>query len=227
MNLSIDELASLLEPSKLHPAFTEEELINFCVEARKHKFATVYVLPANLEFLVKNFGNCSAKIGTGIGFPFGTHTTKTKLLESEEAMKIGAEELDMVINIGALKSGKYYLVENEISQLKKLVGKKVLKVILEVSYLNEKEIIMGTKICCAAGADYVKTGTGFGSRPTSYNDIKLIKNAIDKRIKIKAAGGIKDVATLLKMYDMGVTRFGVSRGLGLIEEYENKYYKND
>lgn len=221
MTITIDELLQLVDQSLLDPDVTEKEVRSFSAQIRNYGFIAAFVLPGNLPILAEELEGVPTKLGTGIGFPFGANTTSTKLKESEEAIKLGADELDVVINIGALKSENYDLVQEELRKLVKNTSPHNLKAILEVSYLNTAEIREGVKIACNSGVDYVKTGTGFGSRATNLFDIKVISEAIDSDTKIKAAGGIKDIYTLLEMYRYGVRRFGVSRGAQLVEQFKD------
>jgi deoxyribose-phosphate aldolase len=163
------------------------------------------------------------KIGTGVGFPFGTPTSRTKLFECEEVIALGADEIDVVINIGALKSGNYTLVRKELEELVSLASPLIVKSILEVSYLTDDEIVEGSKICCDAGVAFVKTATGFGSRATTMHDLRLMIDAVAGRVDVKAAGGIGNIDTLLEMYKMGVTRFGISSGDRIIDDFVSAY----
>ena len=221
--MNTQELAGIIDHSILHPATREDELPGFCDVVNRYKFAAAYVLPANLPFVSSRIQNGITKIGTGVGFPFGTPTTRTKLFELEEVIELGADELDVVINIGALKSGNYTLLRQEMEELVTLASPLIVKSILEVSHLTDEEIVEGSKICCDAGVAFVKTATGFGSRPTTMHDIQLMIDAVDGRTGVKAAGGIKDIDTLLQMHAMGVTRFGISSGDKIIDSFVAKY----
>ena len=221
--MNTQELALMIDHSLLHPASTVDELLEFCNVVNAHKFAAAYVLPANIPFVSTTIQNGVTKIGTGIGFPFGTPTTRTKLFECEEVIELGADELDVVINIGALKSGNYGIVRRELEEIVTLSSPLIVKSILEVSYLSDEEIVEGSKICCDAGVAFVKTATGFGSRPTSIHDIQLMVKAISGNVGVKAAGGISNIETLIEMYRIGVRRFGVSIGDKIIDDFEKRY----
>lgn len=223
MKITVNDISQMIDQSKLNPYVTEKEIIKFCKEVKEYEFIAAFVLPANLSIAKKELKNSSVKLGTGIGFPFGTTTTKSKLQECEEALELDVDELDTVINIGALKSKNYKYVYNELSKLVELVAPKPLKAILEVSYLTPEEIKEGTRISCEAGVKYVKTGTGFGDRDTNLFDINLIAESIDDKTKIKAAGGIRDIYTLIEMYKLGVRRFGVSRGPKIIDQFREYF----
>ncbi len=225
MELTTEKLARMIDHSKLQPHATEQEIIDFCKVVRRYKFVAAFVLPANLSIARSELaGNGFTKLGTGIGFPFGTHTTKIKILECEEAIALGAEELDMVMNIGALKSGNFKLVRSELESVLTAIGDIPLKAILEVSYLTPQEIREGARICCDTRLAFVKTGTGFGTRATTMEDVRLITEVVGGRIGVKVAGGVQNISTLLDMHLLGVTRFGVSRGDRIIEEF-NRLFK--
>lgn len=219
MNITTRDLAGILEHTKLHPYTTREELGQFCEVVKKYQFATAYVLPANLSIVAPELAQGITKLGTGIGFPFGTHTTKTKLVECEQALELGAEEIDVVINIGALKSGDFNYVTQELQKIVQLTSPHIVKVILEVSYLTKKEIVTGAKVCCDVGATFVKAATGYGQRATTLDDIRLLVQAVNGQIGVKASGGVRDVKTILEMYKLGARRFGVSRGDTIMEEF--------
>jgi deoxyribose-phosphate aldolase len=221
--MNSQELASIIDHSRLHPATTEDELLSFCDVVNRYNFAAAYVLPANLPFVSSRINNDVTKIGTGVGFPFGTLTSRTKLFECEEVIELGADEIDVVINIGALKSENYTLVRRELEELVSLASPLIVKSILEVSYLNDDEIVEGSKICCDAGVAFVKTATGFGSRATTMHDLQLMIDTIGGRTGVKAAGGIGNIDALLDMYRMGVTRFGISSGDRIIDDFVERY----
>ena len=223
MVITTAKLAQMIDLSKLHPTTTEDELVQFCSTVNRYRFAAAYVLPANLSFISQRINNGVTKIGTGIGFPFGTSTPMMKLLECEESIELGAQEIDVVINIGALKSGNMRLILRELQDIVGVAGPRLVKAILEVSYLTEDEIVEGARVCCDSGVSYVKTGTGFGGRPTTVRDVKLINRAIEGRVGIKAAGGVSNIDILLDMLRLGVDRFGVSAGDRIIDQFLVEY----
>lgn len=167
------------------------------------------------EFLNAN-GGIKVQVATVIGFPFGNTTTEVKVFETRQAIGNGADEIDMVINIGWLKSKNLSEVENEIREIQKACNTRVLKVIVETGYLTEDEIRKVTDIVDVAGADFIKTSTGFGPRGASYRDVELFRER-SKRLQIKAAGGVRDRESALKYISMGVSRIGTSTGTKLIE----------
>jgi deoxyribose-phosphate aldolase len=149
-------------------------------------------------------------------------SSKAKVFEAKRAIKDGADEIDMVLNIGLLKSKKYIRVEKEIRAIKKSIQKKVLKVILETCYLSEEEIVKASKLALKAEADFIKTSTGFGSRGASIEDIKLMKSVAGDKMKIKASGGIKDEKTALEFIEQGVGRLGTSSGIALVSNKKSE-----
>ena len=223
MKLTTEQLAKMMDQSKLEPFTTEGEIRDFCDTVKRYGFGAVYVLPCNFRIVRETIDSSDTILGTAIGFPFGTHTTETKLFESEQMLKLGAQSIDVVINIGALKAGDYTLVHDEMKALVALAGPHAVKSILEVSYLSDDEIARGTQICCDAGVAFVKTATGFGSRASSLHDVMIIREHISKNVRIKVAGGVRDIDTLLDMWKMGVSRFGVSKGDRLLNEFSEKY----
>ena len=223
MKLDTKGLATIIDYSLLGPDTTRQDIEKFCDIEKEYQFGTVYVLPANFTIMRDMLDGLDVLLGTGIGFPFGTHETKTKLFECGRALEQGADVVDFVINVGALKSGNIALVENEVREMVALASPKPVKVILEVSYLTDEEIAKATRIVCGAGAAYVKTGTGFGPRGTTMNDAQLLLDNLSGETKVKVAGGIKDIETLLEMYRRGVSLFGLSKGPEIIRQFEEKY----
>ncbi len=150
-----------------------------------------------------------------IGFPLGSMSTEAKVFEASEGIKNGADEIDMVINVGWLKSGKSEWVKQEISKIKQAIGNKVLKVIIETCYLTQEEKRKACELAVEAKADYVKTSTGFGTGGATFEDVKLMKEVVGDKAKIKASGGVKDRATALKYISLGVSRIGTSSGIAI------------
>ena len=161
-------------------------------------------------------GESDVQLVTVSGFPIGYNKTEIKVFEIEQALNDGADEIDMVINLGLLKSKKLKQLETEIASVKNIIGKKVLKVIIETCYLTSEEINIASKIVESAGADYVKTSTGFGPKGASMEAVLEIKKSISSKMKIKASGGIKDFLTAKAYIDLGVSRIGTSSGIAII-----------
>ncbi|MBZ0327971.1 MAG: deoxyribose-phosphate aldolase [Altibacter sp.] len=210
------ELNKYIDHTLLKPTATPDDIVQLCDEAKKYKFHSVcvnscYVFLASNELL-----NTDIKVVSTIGFPLGTASTKAKRSETKRAIKEGAHEIDMVMNIGFLKHNLFKSVREEISAIKEIVGDKTLKVILETCYLTDDEKRIACNITEKAGADYVKTSTGFGTGGASIHDVKLMLNAVDGKLKVKASGGIKDAVTAQTYIDLGVSRIGTSSGIVIV-----------
>lgn len=211
MNISSSEIARAIDISAVRADVTIAELEHLAGLAKKHRFVCAFTMPcftADLARLLQN----EPDIGLGgvVGFPSGAESTPTKGLIAKEMLAAGCGELDMVINIGALKSGQHQRVKEDIRSVVETAGDIPVKSILEICYLTEDEIKRGSLLAVEAGAAYIKTGTGWGNRPTTAGDIRLIRKTVGNTAKIKAAGGIRDLKTLLEMIDAGCSRFGIS-----------------
>ncbi len=209
-------LQNFIDHTLLKPTATEVEIAQLCKEAVQHGFFAVCVNGCYISFAKKLLGKSAVRLACVVGFPLGASSTETKRLEALEAIRNGADEIDMVLNIGWLMAGNIGAVEEEIAQIKKTIGTKVLKVILETGYLSSDEIEQGCRAAMNAKADFVKTSTGFGPRGASLEDIERMKGVIGDRLRIKASGGIKDAATAKKYIESGVSRIGTSSGLAII-----------
>lgn len=195
----------------LKPTATYNDIWSLCDEATKKECASVCVPSHFVEFVSKHFVHLP--ICTVVGFPLGNSTTETKLAETITAIKNGADEIDMVINISEMKNGNYWYIENEINQILDITMKncRILKVIIETCYLTEEEIAIATRLVDSTEADYVKTSTGFGTRGASYKDIEIIKSNIYNDTKIKASGGIKTREEMETYITLGCDRIGTSK----------------
>ena len=216
------ELNKFIDHTLLKPTATTSDIINLCKEAIEHNFYSVCVNSCYVKLAKKELKNSDIKICSVVGFPLGAMSAKAKVFEAQRAIKDGADEIDMVINIGLLKSKKYRSVEKEIRAIKKSIQKKVLKVILETCYLSEEEIVKASKLALKAKADFIKTSTGFGSRGASIEDIKLMKSVAGDKMKIKASGGIKDGKTAMEFIELGVGRLGTSSGIALVSNKKSE-----
>ncbi|WP_366935378.1 deoxyribose-phosphate aldolase [Ignavibacterium sp.] len=208
----------MIDHTLLKPDATKEEIIKLCDEARGFNFASVCVNPCWVETCFNNLKDSDVKVCTVIGFPLGANHTNTKLLETETAIADGAEEIDMVINIGQLKSGNYEYVLNEISRIAHLTKNNlaVLKVIIETCLLTDEEKIIASIISKEAGADFVKTSTGFSKGGATLFDVSLMKYSVENKIKVKASGGVRSREDALKMIAAGASRIGTSSGVKII-----------
>jgi len=216
------ELASRIDYTKLGPDVSSAQVIELCKEAHKYKFAAVCVNPNYVALAKKELKDSPVKVCTVIGFPHGANVAEVKAFEAKKAVDDGADELDIVINIAALKAKDYQTVLNELRAVREAVAKVprpiVLKVILETALLNEEQKVAGCILAVAAGADYVKTSTGFGPGGATVEDIKLLRHSVGPNFGIKASGGIKDYQTAVEMIQAGANRLGTSSALAIMEE---------
>lgn len=207
----IYNLARKIDISAVRTDVTLEELSRLAETARKYKFICAFAMPCFTRRLIDLLKDTpEVAVGGVVGFPSGAETTATKVHIANEMKELGCGELDMVINVGALKSGEYGLVRDDISAVVKAAEGLPVKSILEICYLTDEEIAIASKIAVEAGVTFVKTGTGWGPKPTTVETIRIIRNAIGDAAKIKAAGGVRDLDTMLAMMDAGCDRFGIS-----------------
>lgn len=211
------EILSHIDHTLLKPFSTWEQIAEICNDAIENKTASVCIPPSFVKPVKEAYGD-KLTICTVIGFPLGYNTTATKVFEAKEAVKEGAAEIDMVINIGALKDKDYDYVQNEIAELKKAAGDHILKVIVETCYLTEEEKIKVCELVTNAGADYIKTSTGFGTGGATIEDINLFKAHIGPSVKMKASGGVKTIDDLEMFLGAGCERIGTSSAIGLLKE---------
>lgn len=214
------QVARLIDHTLLKPDATRAQLSQLCGEARQYGFYSVMVNPANIAHCCAELHGSAVVVGTVIGFPLGATTASGKLFEAAEALKLGAGELDMVMNVGALKSGEPQRVESEIRALAGLshaAGAR-LKVILETALLSTDEKILACRLALTAGVDFVKTSTGFAASGATAADVDLMRRVVDSRCGVKAAGGIRSAATLLAMVAAGANRIGASASVAIVRE---------
>ena len=214
-----EELASYIDHTQLRPEATAEQVLHLCDEARNYGFAAVCIPPCYVHLAKERLGPGSmVKLATVVGFPLGYHHSKVKFLETHQAIADGANEIDVVMNISAFKSGKYEEVENELSDLAKFCHLKEasLKVIIETALLDETEIIKACELCVNAGVDYVKTSTGFASKGATLDDVKLMRKVLPKSMKIKAAGGIRTYEDAVAFIKAGADRIGCSASIQIV-----------
>ena len=207
----------------LRPTSTWEEIQDLCREAIEHHTASVCIPPGYVKRVSDTYGN-DLVICTVIGFPLGYNTTSVKVFETQQAIADGAREVDMVINLGDVKNGDFVSVTREIEALKKAAGSHILKVIIETCYLTEKEKIILCACVSEAGADFIKTSTGFGTAGAKIEDIRLFKEHLEDGVKIKAAGGVKSREDLEMFLEEGCERIGTSSALKLLSGRENEGY---
>jgi len=212
-----DGLASLIDHTLLKPEATRDQVEQLCREAAQFCFASVCVNPVWVPLCAEILRGSGVKVCTVIGFPSGAHSPDVKAYETRRAVEQGAEEVDMVINIGALKSKDYALVENDIRGVVQAAGRDtVVKVILETSLLTREEKIMGSSLSKAAGADFVKTSTGFAGGGATVEDVKLMRETVGPEIGVKASGGIRSKEDAEAMVEAGANRLGASAGIKIV-----------
>ncbi len=218
----IEKIASLIEHTLLRANATQEEIVKLCEEAKKYGFASVCVNPIYVSLCKQLLKGTDVKVCTVIGFPLGATTTTVKVIEAKEAIANGADEVDMVINIGALKSGNYQLVLDDIKAVREATRGKILKVIIETAYLTKEEKIKACELAKQAGADFVKTSTGFAPTGATVEDVALMKSVVGPTIGVKASGGIRTLEDAIKMVKAGATRIGTSTSLAIVKEGQAK-----
>ncbi|WGI36818.1 deoxyribose-phosphate aldolase [Mesomycoplasma lagogenitalium] len=209
--------AKLIDHTYLKPEGTSKEINKLIDEAKEYGFKTICVNSCWVKHAKEKLEKTEVGITSVIGFPLGAMTTQAKAHEAKLAVNHGADEIDMVINIGKLKEGQYDYVLNDIKAVKKEIGTKILKVIIETALLTKDEIKKATEIVLNSGAEFVKTSTGFSYRGASEEDIMIMKEIVGDKIEIKAAGGVKSLDDLKKMYELGATRFGTSSGVQIMQ----------
>lgn len=210
------EIHKYIDHTLLKATATESEIITLCAEAKQYNFYAVCVNGSYVELAKEELEGTNVKVAAVIGFPLGAMTTEAKVFEAKDCIKNGASEIDMVINVGKLLDGDVEYVEKEISLIKEGIGDNVLKVIFENCYLTKEQIQIVSELALNAGADFIKTSTGFGTGGATFEDVQLMKEVVKDKVQIKAAGGIRDIATAKKYIDMGVTRLGTSSGVALV-----------
>lgn len=215
MNISLNKY---IDHTLLHPTATPEDIIKLCQEAITYNFYAVCVNGSYVSLASSELIDTDVKIAAVIGFPLGAMSLKVKEFEAKQCIIDGADEIDMVINIGFLKAGDFEAVEKEISAIKSNIDDKVLKVILENCYLTKQEIQHASSIAIKAGADFIKTSTGFGNGGATLDDVKVMKSIAKDNIKIKASGGIRDYETAKKYINLGAERIGTSSGIKIISK---------
>ncbi len=211
------EYNRLIDHTLLKPDATKEEIKKLCQEAAQYDFASVCVNPGWVSYCKEQLKGTRVNVCTVIGFPLGATSTQAKVLETTAALLDGCDEFDMVINIGKLKDGEYEYVEDEIAKLKKVVGNHVLKVIIETCLLSDEEKVKACQLAKKAGADFVKTSTGFSKGGATVHDVSLMRETVGPEMGVKASGGVKTKEELLDMVKAGANRIGTSHGIDLVK----------
>lgn len=211
-------IASLIDHTLLKPDATRAQIKKLCDEARTHKFCSVCINPFYVAQATKDLKGSGVKVCTVVGFPLGSVPASTKIAETKTALEQGADEIDMVMNIAAAKSGDWDIVENEIQGLAEMCHKSgaLLKVILETCLLTDEEKMKACECSWKAGADFVKTSTGFSTGGATVADVALMRKTVGQNLGVKASGGIKDITVAQAMINAGATRLGTSSGILLV-----------
>ena len=220
--ITYEQLAKVIDHSLLKPELTEEDVIAGCKLADRYHTATVCVKPCHVRLAADVLRDSDVLVSTVVGFPHGSNLTEVKVLEAENAMNDGAIELDMVLNIGQLRSGKIAFVRDDVKAVCDAAharGVKV-KVIFENAYLNDEEKIAACKLCDEAGADWVKTSTGFAPGGANLEDLRLMRANVSEQVQVKAAGGVRTLPAILEVIDVGVTRCGATATAKILDDFK-------
>jgi len=224
MGISIQEFAKIVDFTAVSPTVNEKDVRELIAYAKKYQFIAIGVPPCFVRLAKELLGDSDIIIGGSSGFPSGNDKTFVKVMMARDMLAAGCKELDMVINIAYMKSGLYDKARDDIKAVIDAIDGTLLKVILEVPYMTDDEIKHGCEIIAEAGADYVKTGTGWAPNPTTMEQVRLIKSIVGDSLKIKVAGGVRTLAQVEEMVDIGVARFGIGKNsaLKIIEEIETR-----
>jgi len=217
------EIAHLIDHTLLKPEATVQQIAQLCHEAMLYHFASVCINPAHVKLAAQLLQNSDVKVCTVVGFPLGATSTEAKVFETQQALDDGATEIDMVINIGALKGGDDALVERDIAAVVETAHRRgaLCKVIIEAALLTDEEKVRACQLAKKAGADFVKTSTGFSSGGATIEDVALMRRTVGPNVGVKASGGIKTLADVQNMISAGATRLGVSAGVKIIQEAQS------
>ena len=222
--LSYEDVAKTIDHSLLRPELDDGFITEGCRLAAKYQVASVCVRPADVPRAVQLLTDSGVAVGTVIGFPHGSTTREVKVFEAQQALRSGATELDMVINIGALRSGRDAYVKEEIATIVNIAhaAGAIVKVIMENAYLNDDQKVRGCRLAEAAGADFVKTSTGFAPTGATHEDLILMRKTVSPRVGVKAAGGVRSLDGLLAVMELGVTRIGATQTAAILDEFRSR-----
>ena len=222
-DVTYEQLAATIDHSLLRPELTLDEVRHGCRVAAKYLVKSVCARPADVALCTEELASSPVEVGTVIGFPHGSSTTATKVFEARRAIEEGATELDMVLNIGWLRSGEHQGVEDEIRQVVAAAGEAALvKVILENAYLDDDQKRRGCRLAEEAGAAFVKTSTGFAPSGATLEDLRLMRAEVSEAVEVKAAGGVRTLDGLLEVMSVGVTRIGATRTAEILDDYRSR-----
>lgn len=224
LHLNWQTVARMIDHTNLRPEASRDQIVQLCREAREFEFAAVCVNPSYVALAASQLGDSPVKVATVVGFPLGATMTAVKRFEAAEALRLGAREIDMVLNVGALKSGDRNLVLSDIREVAETVHSKsaLLKVILETGLLTDEEKTTACQLCVEAGADFVKTSTGFLGGGATVADVALMRRMVGPEIGVKASGGIRTADDCRAMITAGANRIGTSSGVKIITELRQR-----
>ncbi|MGL5329105.1 MAG: deoxyribose-phosphate aldolase [Peptostreptococcaceae bacterium] len=227
-NITVEELANIFDHTLLKPFAKEEDFKKLCKESVEYEFKMVAINSAPTKLCKEILNGTKVNVGAAISFPLGQTDIATKVFETENAIKNGADEIDYVINIAELKNKNYNYIKEEMEQIVKVCKENNVtsKVIFENCYLDEDEKIKLCEIALEVRPDFIKTSTGFGTGGATLEDVKLMKSIVKDKVKVKASGGVRDLETALAMIEAGVERIGSSSSVTIVEEYKKLLAKN-
>ena len=219
--ITVEQLANMVEHTNLKACADDAAFTKLCDEARKYNFKMVAINPAQTVRCKEKLKDSLVHVGAAIGFPLGQTTLECKIFETKDAIKKGADEIDYVINVAELKNKNYDYIKKEMEEIVKICKEagKTSKVIFENCYLTDDEKVKVAEIAKEVKPDFIKTSTGFGTGGATVEDVKLMKSVVGDEVKVKAAGGIRDLKTALAMIEAGAERLGTSAGVAIVEEY--------
>lgn len=219
--ITVEQLANMVDHTNLKAFADDAAFTKLCDEARKYNFKMVVINPAQTVRCKEKLKDSLVHVGAAIGFPLGQTTLECKIFETKDAIKKGADEIDYVINVAELKNKNYDYIKKEMEEIVKICKEagKISKVIFENCYLTDDEKVKVAEIAKEVKPDFIKTSTGFGTGGATVEDVKLMKSVVGDEVKVKAAGGIRDLKTALAMIEAGAERLGTSAGVAIVEEY--------
>lgn len=222
--VTVEQLANMIDHTNLKAFADDAAFEKLCDEAKKYNFKMVAINPAQTVRCKKKLEGSPVHVGAAIGFPLGQTTLECKIFETKDAIEKGADEIDYVINVAELKNKNYDYIKNEMEEIVKICREagKTSKVIFENCYLTDDEKRKVAEIAKEVKPDFIKTSTGFGTGGATVEDVKLMKSVVGDEVKVKAAGGIRDLKTALAMIEAGAERLGTSAGVAIVEEYNNQ-----
>ena len=221
--ITYEQLAKTIDHSLLNPVMTDNEVRAGCELAARYNVASVCVKPCHVTLAAELLKGTTVEVGTVIGFPHGSSTTASKVFEAEDAINNGATELDMVLNIGELRSGNADFVRQDIAAVVRAArGKAIVKVILENAYLSKDQIRQACMLCEEVGADFVKTSTGYAPGGATIEDLQLMRATVGPQVQVKAAGGVRTLDAILEVIDVGVTRVGATATASILDDFRTR-----